>query len=43
MNARFADLFKAWDRFATALFAVLPRRMDQGRRWRQRFMDAVRL
>lgn len=42
MNVRFRDIFRAWDRFATALFVNLPRKFDAGRKWRSRFMDAVR-
>jgi hypothetical protein len=42
LKVAFADIFKAWDRFATMLFVTLPRRLDTGRKWRSRFMDAVR-
>lgn len=42
MNVQFADIFKAWDRFVTALFRTYPKKLDETRKWRNRFMDAVR-
>ncbi len=42
MNVTFADIFKAWDRFAAALFVTFPRKLEQTRKWRNRYMDAVR-
>lgn len=42
MNVIFKDIFKAWDSLARALFQTYPRKLDQTRKWRNRFMDAVR-
>jgi hypothetical protein len=42
VNVLFGDIFKAWDRLAVALFRTYPHKLDQTRRWRNRFLDAVR-
>ncbi len=42
MNVIFRDLFRAWDRLSTAIFQTYPRKLDETRKWRNRFMDAVR-
>lgn len=43
MNTTFSDIFKAWDRFARALAITYVIRLENARRWRSRFVDAVRL
>jgi len=42
VNTTFADLFRGWDRLVTALFQTYPRKLDEARKWRNRFLDAVR-
>lgn len=42
MNVIFADMFRALDRLAFALFQSYPRRLDETRKWRNRYSDAVK-
>lgn len=42
MNTPFADIFRALDRLVTACFVGLPRKLERTRRWRNRYIDAVR-
>lgn len=42
MNTTFADIFRAFDRLVTALFVGHPRKLDNTRKWRNRYIDAVR-
>lgn len=38
----FADIFKAWDRLATALFVTLPRRLAKAQKFRNAYLNAVK-